>query len=242
MGEGHRQRLFEKYYRGGLLALCEEEIIEILLFLAIPRKDTHPIAEELISKFGGLVGILEADRSELESVNGIGNRSAITISFMRDLLFYYRRDKRKYFRKENYVEDIGSFLADTFGNEEKEFIFVIYIDEKNRMRGYDVFSDGESLYAKLDFVKAEKRAKELGVNRIVIAHNHPSGVAIPSLADLSFTVMAKNYFESMNLEFVDHIIFESNDSVSLVSSFDLSSDEALEEIYGDWVKKRFSEK
>ena len=132
MGEGHRQRLLTKYYNGGIRCLCEEEIIEILLFLAIPRKDTRPIAVSLIEKFGNLVGILEASREEISKIDGIGPRSAMTISFMKDLLFYYRKDKRKYFKEASYIDDIGEYLADTYGNEKVEYVFAFYIDEKKR--------------------------------------------------------------------------------------------------------------
>ena len=116
MGEGHRQRLFAKYSRGGIRSLCEEEIIELLLFLAIPRKDTRPIAAALIEKFGNLVGVLEAPRKEFENIDGIGEHASLILSFINDLLFYYRKDKRKYFKKQTYTDDIGEYLADTYGN------------------------------------------------------------------------------------------------------------------------------
>lgn len=236
MGEGHRKRLFDKYYKGGIRCLCEEEIIEILLFLAIPRKDTRPIAEELISKFGNLVGILEASREELENINGIGQRSSMIMSFMKDLLFYYRKDKRKYFKAENYVDDIGNYLADTYGNEKIEYVFALYVDEKNRNRACDVLSSGQQFSAQLDFVYIEKRAKQHGVKKVVIAHNHPSGLAIPSRADLIATQMAKVYLESMGIELIDHIIFEQNDFVSLAESNMLTSDEVLKEFYSEQIQ------
>lgn len=238
--EGHRQRLLSKYYRGGIRCLCEEEIIEILLFLAIPRRDTRPIAEALIKRFGNLVGILEASKEEIESVEGIGPRSAMTISFMKDLLFYYRKDKRKYFKEASYIDDIGEYLADTYGNEKKEYVFAIYIDDKNRYRACDVLSTGQEFSAQLDFVYIEKRAKQHGVKRVIIAHNHPSGLAIPSHADLVATEMTKAYLESMGIELIDHIIFERDDFVSLAESDMLSSDELLEEFYNDRISQKYN--
>ena len=242
MGEGHRQRLFAKYSRGGIRSLCEEEIIELLLFLAIPRKDTRPIAAALIEKFGNLVGVLEAPRKEFENIDGIGEHASLILSFINDLLFYYRKDKRKYFKKQTYTDDIGEYLADTYGNETVEYVFAIYIDDKNRYRACDVLSTGQPFSAQLDFVYIEKRARQHGVKRVIIAHNHPSGLAIPSHSDIVATQIARSYLESMGIELIDHIIFERDDFISLAESDMLFGDEALEEFFNDWTEKNEKEK
>lgn len=242
MGEGHRQRLFAKYSRGGIRCLCEEEIIELLLFLAVPRKDTRPIAAALIEKFGNLVGVLEAPREAFLEVDGIGEHASLILSFINDLLFYYRKDKRKYFKKNTYTDDIGEYLADTYGNETIEYVFAIYVDEKNRYRACDVLSLGQPFSAQLDFVYIEKRARQHGVKKVIIAHNHPSGLAIPSHSDIVATQTARAYLDSMGIELIDHIIFERDDFISLAQSEMLFGDEAMEAFFNEWTVRNEKKK
>ena len=165
----------------------------------------------------------------------------MTISFMKDLLFYYRKDKRKYFKEASYIDDIGEYIQ-YYGNEKVEYVFAFYIDEKKRYRACDVISTGQEFSAQLDFVYIEKRAKQHGVRKVVIAHNHPSGLAIPSHADFVATEMAKYYIESMGIELIDHIIFERDDFVFLLAESNMSGRSELSEFFDDWTDKKYGGK
>ena len=120
MAEGHRKRLRERYLQGGISAVSEIEIIELLLYNAVPRKYTREIAEKLINKFGSIYNIIEAPQEEVESVESIGRSIAAFLHCLKDFIFFYNLGNVHPGRYFSMITDIGDYIVQKYGNVENQ--------------------------------------------------------------------------------------------------------------------------
>lgn len=215
---GHRQRLKDRYVQHGLENFSDIEALEFLLTFALPRRDTNPIAHSLLDCFGSYRQVLEADIDDLLRVPGIGQNAAILIRLIADSNRRYLSSKRREGVIIKSTKDAGEFLVPLFSYLTEERVYVLSLDSRSMVTHCRSIAEGmvnKVDFAIRDIVDIALRDNAAG---IILAHNHLSGTALPSNADLHTTQKLYQTLSSMGVALVDHIIVCDDDFISLRDS------------------------
>lgn len=213
--DGHRQRKREQFLQHGLDSFADHEVLELLLFYAIPRRDTNPIAHELIERFGSLEQVLAAPVEELAKVPGMGEYAAALLKLVPQVT---RRARASFIAQERALdtsERIGAFFVEQFVAESNEIMYQLCLDAKGRMLSCHRVSEGDVSSVSLNMRKIVETALRSNAVLVALAHNHPSGVALPSQEDRIATRMAAEALDTIGVRLVDHIIVADDDFISL---------------------------
>ncbi|WP_294658580.1 DNA repair protein RadC [uncultured Fusobacterium sp.] len=205
--EGHRERLREKYLQGGYFAFHEYEVLELLLTYVIPRKDTKPIAKDLIEKFGSLDGVVTASIEELCSISGIKENSAIFVKLLGDLSKnLYKGEIRKEGIQLKDKNSLIRYLRSEIGFSSREEFRVIFLNNYNMLVGSETLFigtiDKSAVYPR-EIVEKVLYYKAKG---IIFAHNHPSGNLRPSKQDIQITEHMQEALDLIDVKLLEHII------------------------------------
>jgi DNA repair protein RadC len=212
---GHRARLRQRLLVGGGDALQDYELIEYLLALAIPRRDTKPLAKALIREFGGLGGVLTADPEALGRVKGMGETSiaALKIAHAAAIrLLKTQTDDKPVLA--NWQALIDYLRADMAHHAIERFRF-LHLNTRNRLIRDEVMSEGSIDQAAVHVREVIRRAIDLGSAAIILVHNHPSGDPAPSRADIDITRAIAEAGKRLGVSVHDHVIMGLNGHVSL---------------------------
>ncbi len=217
MAEGHRKRLREKFLKVGIRGLTTEEVLENLLTYCIPRKDTAEIARTLLNRFGSIKKIMYADYEQLLNVPGLGPTSVETLYFLMQFMTKYdfKEEIARYFKT---TKDKGYYLIAKYGLIKHEQLIAMYFDKDERLIDDIVICSGDLKYVPIDVPRIKKEYKRCHADHMVLAHNHPSGLALPSTLDMINTARMMADFKRERMIFSDHIIFEPADFVSFKDS------------------------
>lgn len=210
---GHRLRLRQRFESGGISALAEYEILELMLTYAIVRKDVKPIAKLLLKRFGSLKNVLNASKAELVSVDGMGDSSAIMINFIRGIIpLYHLQVLEEEPLELDSVDKIAEFFCARISSEKIEVLEMACFDTQLRLLPHGVVRlfEGSANTANVDIRRIIECAIKAGASSIVLAHNHPTGAAKPSSADIAFTRTLSDACKPIKLDFIEHIIIAKN--------------------------------
>lgn len=213
--EDHRARMQERVRRDGLEGLAEHEVLEYLLFFAIPRKDTNALAHQLIQHFGSFCAVLEADEDELRKVEGIGPASARLISSLLACHRYYLIKRRVPRRALSKTENAIEYVRPLFFGKQNELFYLIAMDEDYIPLRDIRIAEGIPNKVRFDPVKLARAAVGTGCTCALLAHNHPTGLAVPSAADFNATCLLIRTLGPLGIEIVDHIIIAPTDASSM---------------------------
>lgn len=211
--KGHRERVRKKFLENGFNGLEDYEVLELLLFYVIPRKDTKAIAKELIKKFKTLANVLKADTLELKTINGLGDVAITFLKMMGALPARIYKDELKNQKlikdDKNKITDkevLLSFLRNKIGYEDVEKFYVIYLSSSNEVIAFEESSSGtldrSSIYPR----EIYKRVIMENAKSIIIAHNHPSGNTCPSKCDIDITNEIAKGLKNFGALLLEHII------------------------------------
>ena len=215
--EGHRERMRNKYVNKGIEVFEQHEILEMLLFYAIPRKNTNDIAHRLLEAFGSLSAVFDAPIDILMQ-QGLSYNAAVLLHMIPDLSRAYQSDKFDNEEKIITDENIGKKMVHLFAGKNEECVYAFFLDAKGKEKYSGIISKGDASSAPLfskDIVSIAARCKAVTV---IIAHNHPSGVAFPSRADLEATADIADALDTIGIHLADHIIVADRDYISLSST------------------------
>lgn len=204
--------------KSGLDDFAPHNVLEFLLFYSIPRGDTNPIAHRLIDAFGSLSGVFDATPEELMKVSGVGESTAILISMIPQMARKYLEDKADAVNVVGGCGDIGAYLLPKFVGRTNEALMMVSIDNKNKIISCSVVAEGTVDSAKVSRRKVMEEAMKVKATRVILAHNHPRGVAVPSAEDVAMTREIGRLFAQVGIELVDHIIIADDDYVSMAAS------------------------
>jgi len=216
--DGHRQRLKNRFLSQGLSGFEDHNILELLLFYSIPRSDTNEIAHRLLNEFKTLYGVFDASVEELCKVKGISMHTATLIKLIPEIFAAYNIDKTKEISIITSTEQAGKYFVPRFYGKSKEEVYVMLLDDKNKLIKSSKLFDGIENLTKIEIKKVVSFAIVNNATKVIIAHNHPAGVAIPSNADYNTTRKLYEALEMMNIRLCDHIIVADDDFVSLADS------------------------
>jgi DNA repair protein RadC len=214
---GHRQRLRERFLAGGAAALADYELLELLLYLAIPQRDVKPLAKDLIQRFGSFAAVMAAEPAQLMEISGIKENSAIAIKTVQAAALLMQKQQ---------VLDkpvLGSWKAvldychSVMAHDQNEQFRLLFLDGKNALIADEVQSRGTVNHAPVYIREVVKRTLTLGASSIIMAHNHPTGDPTPSRDDIEMTRAVQQALEQVGIQVHDHVIIGRKGHASLRS-------------------------
>lgn len=217
--DGHRKRMREKLLKdNNLKTYADHNILEMLLFYAIPRADTNELAHRLIDNFGSFSAVFDADISQLTEVTGVGESTALFLKMIPTVMQRYYEDKIACPKRITCIKDAVTFLRTKFINECKESIYLLCLNNDGKILKFSLVGTGN---VDISFADTRLIMQEMllcKATTAIIAHNHPSGICAPSTADINTTKMISNLLSGINANLIDHIIIAGNDYFSFAES------------------------
>ena len=203
---GHRDRLRRRFETEGLMNFEPHEVLELLLYYSIPRKDTNPLAHRLIETFGSLDRVLEADIAALTSVEGIGYNTAVLLRLNLELFQYYSRCRYDNRKRIDNCERMGEYMCSRIGMRNREVFAAAAFDAKQREIAFEILSDGTVSQTEVQLRRIAEFAILKKAELLVIAHNHVRGDPTPSQADRDTTREICRSMAKLGIIVADHII------------------------------------
>ncbi len=208
--EGHRKRLRERYDRSGMDDFAPHEVLELLLTYAIPQVDVNPRAHALIERFGSVAGVMDATEKELCEVDGIGHETARFLKILPDAFRHYelaRCDTKEPF---DTVAKLGDYLRAMYTGVTVEQVYILLLNNKLQKIDCIHLSDGSVNCSAVTVRCIAEHALRKNAAAVVLAHNHPCGLAIPSGADLEVTQNVESALETLGIPLLEHMVITEN--------------------------------
>jgi len=216
--DGHRERLKKRFCEEGLDNFQQHEALELLLYYALPRNNTNPIAHELINSFGSLSQVLDANLEELVQIKGISRNVAVLMKLVTEMGRYYAVNRRGQIKTLDTIDDCGAYLLPYFTNRTNETVFLLSLDAKRKVLSCLKVGEGSINSANVSIRRIVEMALASKASTVVLAHNHPSGIAIPSREDIATTRRVAAALSMVDVILAVHIVVADDDYVSMVHS------------------------
>ncbi|MBF0178126.1 MAG: DNA repair protein RadC [Magnetococcales bacterium] len=205
--QGHRKRLRNRFLLEGIDQFEPHQVMELLLFYALPRRDTNDIAHLLLHRFGTLSAALEADPQDLASVPGIGEKAATFLSLIPQITRYYLRDRACRDQSPlNTPEATQKYLIPLMTGRSEEVFYLLCLDSRFRLIYPALIKRGTVTGVLVEPRLVVESALRHKASAVILAHNHPSGAINPSPQDVQFTRLIQQTMIPIGIQVVDHII------------------------------------
>ncbi len=215
---GHRARMREKYLKSGLDVFAPHEILELMLYYAIPYKNTNDIAKNLISRFGSLDGVLDAPIDSLVEA-GLTENQAIYLKLFPDITRIYYRAKYDSDDGPIDFDNLPDYISRRFiGLTSQERVLLILLDVKGKEVFSGFINEGNFEATRLSVRSIVRLAMNYGAVTAILAHNHPSGVALPSKDDINTTLYLRDALSLVDVNLIDHFIVANEECISMAQS------------------------
>ena len=215
--DGHRQRLIQRFLEEDLDNFEPHNVLELLLFYAIPRKDTNELAHVLIDTFGSLKGVFDAPYEELIKVTGIGPNTAALLKLVPSLTrTYYSSDARRIILDTS--EKSGEYFLPYYIGQTEEVVRLACLDAGGKVISNQILHRGSANAAEVNIRKIVNIALRNNAMGVILAHNHPGGLPLPSEEDVATTKSIREALMPMGILLMDHIIVAGQDYVSMARS------------------------
>ena len=211
---GHRKRLRERLRRGGHMALHDYELLELILFRALPRRDVKPLTRNLLDRFGDLSGVLSATDARLLEVTGIGQEVITEFRLIEAVALNFRQSRIMQKPALANWNQMINYCRTKIAEKNREEFHVLFLDKKNHIIADELMGSGTVDHAPVYPREVIKRALELSASALILVHNHPSGDPTPSKADIDMTNKLYALASQYNIVVHDHLIIGRVDEVS----------------------------
>ncbi len=215
---GHRLRAKEEFLARGLSGLADHKVLELLLFYAIPQGDVNPLAHHLVEHFGSLSGVFNAPYEELRKVKGVGANTATLIRLLPAIAARYLQQSGEVGGELTSSWQFQELLMPLFLGARNEMVYLVCMDGKNKLLTYRMLGEGITDAVNITARKVMEVALACNASKVVLAHNHVSGIAMYSAADVSTTREVSCLLAQVDIELVDHFIIANDDMVSMRES------------------------
>jgi DNA repair protein RadC len=212
---GHRERLRARFMEAGSEALADYEMLELVLFRALPRRDVKPLAKDLLARFGSFAEVISAPRARLAEVDGLGEAAITEFKVVQAAAHRFARGQ---VQKRQVLSSWASVLdyvraAQAFA--EKEQFRILFLDKRNQLIADEIQQQGTVDHTPVYPREVVKRALELSSTAIILVHNHPSGDPTPSRADIQMTQAIVDIAKPLGISVHDHLIVGKDGHASL---------------------------
>lgn len=217
--DGHRQRMKQRFLKEGMEHMQPHEILELLLFYVIGRKDTNVLAHRLLNSFGSLAKVLEAPYEDLRSVEGVGAETATFLKMMIPLMQAYIKSDIEGIEVLNTFEKCGDHLLKRYFGLTVERMSVLCMNSLYELQSFIWLGTGNASSVTCGAKDVISAVMRQPCNIVVLAHNHPSNILLPSEADVQLTKSVKRLLNAIGIHLIDHIILSKNDFISMANSY-----------------------
>lgn len=215
---GHRDRMRKRFQEHGLDSFQDHEVLELLLFQAQPRKDMNPTAHRMIEHFGSLEAVFEATEEELRQIKGVGESAAFLVKLIPQIARRYMIEKAANDNILDSTDTAGGYFVPKFMYERAEVVYLACLDTKHRVICCKEIGRGVVNCAEVSIRRIVEIALANNAAGIILAHNHTSGIAIPSEEDQASTIHIRRALRLVGIELIDHIVVGGDDFVSMADS------------------------
>lgn len=212
--DGHRARMRERYLRGGLSGLEPHEMLEMLLYHAVPRADTNPTAHALLNTFGSLSGVMSAPPTALRKVDGMTDNAVTMLLFLRDYFRTLHAERLTGTPLDSFAA-VKAFFSEIYAFDSVETVRAALLDQKLCLRRLADVQTGTEDLVQLSVSKLSEIAFAEKCSVIILAHNHPGLPAVPSAEDIAGTRQLFKALREVHLALADHVIVGADITVSL---------------------------
>lgn len=230
---GHRERLRERFLKSGAEGFADHELLELLLFYVIPRRDTNELAHRLIEECGSLPEVLEADATQLQTVDGIKDQASLYLEALGELARRYAVSKFQ--SKQDPMntvydtpEKLAAVIYPRFLGQTKESMLALLFDSGMHMVDLFVVANGSLNSVQVNIRSVAQRAYQRGASGVILAHNHPGGVATPSPDDIKLTQSMEQAFRLLGIPLIEHFVFTDHAYFPILANCSLCAEEDFE--------------
>ena len=217
--DGHRDRLRTRLLANGIDdSVPDHEIIEYLLTLTIPRHDTNDIAHRLVNTFGSFAGVLDADIDDLIKRGKVTRNTAVMFKMLMPIARAYTARSTRGKTSFSEVKDIAPYIHSLYAGYDKEVISLLLLSESGQVIRMETLAQGDVSSANVSIKAVADKALRGGATAIALAHNHPNGLALPSIEDLTVTKEIRLALSHLGIKLVDHVIIANDNYLSLACS------------------------
>ncbi len=211
---GHRQRMRQRFAETGLNGFQEHEILEMLLFYVIPRRNTNPLAHCLLNTFGSIRNVMQASDRELRSIDGVNDQVISMLRFIYAFMMRYADEEESIDSMASYDEACRFFERELRGKRH-EMLQVAFLDKKLRLMRVEVLVEGSGDSIQIPTKLLIERCVEIGSSTIILAHNHPNGAADASSEDIAATHRLMDILDHAGIRLIDHVIVGRRSVISM---------------------------
>lgn len=213
--DGHRQRMKQRFARHGLDNFDDVNVLELLLYYALPRQDTNPLAHRLLDRFGSLSGVMDATEAQLRSVEGIGESAAVLLRLIPAVTQRYMLDKTPSRPTVITAADAGRYFLPRFMYEREEVLYALFLDSRNTALDCRELNRGHIHAVEMPVRRLVEQALELRASGVILAHNHPSGIVTPSKEDEETSCTVREALALVDVYLTDHIVVAGSEYSSM---------------------------
>lgn len=203
---GHRGRLRKRFIKNGRDGLADYELLELILFPALPRRDTKPLAKALLKHFGSYAEVISADPADLRTIKGVGEAAVVALKVVQAAALKLSQDELMERPVLTSWDKLMKYCRASMAYERSEHFRILFLNKRNILIADEVQQRGTVDHTPVYPREVVKRALELGATAIIMVHNHPSGDSAPSKADIEMTMEVKEAGEKLGIVLHDHII------------------------------------
>ena len=203
---GHRQRLRQRFMQGGADALPDYELLELILFGAVQRRDTKPLAKRLLARFGSFAEVINAPEHQLTELQDVNHRVVCELKLVQAASLRLIQGEIKQRPLLGTFDKVIDYCRAAMGFESREQFRILFLDKRNRLIADEVQQQGTVDHTPVYVREVIKRALEHSATAIILVHNHPSGDPTPSRADIAMTKLIVDAAKNLNIAVHDHII------------------------------------
>ena len=212
--DGHRKRMMRRFTATKLSGFQPHEVLEMLLYYAIPRKDTNPIAHRLLDRFGSVSGVLAATPEALKSVEGVSDGVVTMLAFFRELGVYVTGEQAVGMKMSSAADACDYFEA-LYKLEHNEVVRAVFLDDRLCLKSSVVISEGHPSASQFLTRRVAELAFAEGSNALILAHNHPNNSSAASAEDIAATQHLSAMLQSCGIQLIDHVIVGRDGATSL---------------------------
>ena len=214
---GHRDRLRQRFLKSGAEGFQDYELLEMILFSAVPRRDVKPLAKLLLKEFGGLSSVLGASLADLQKIKGLSENSAVALKTVHALTCRMLRNDIKKEPLLSSWQKLIDYCHVSMAHEKLEHFRVLFLNRKNQLMADEIQQTGTVDHTPVYPREIVRRALELGATAIILVHNHPSGDSSPSDSDIAMTEEIIKAAAVLDILVHDHLIISQNGHTSFKS-------------------------
>jgi DNA repair protein RadC len=204
--EGHRNRMRLRLLTTGADSLADHELIEMVLFIALPRRDTKKIARDLLSRFGSFAAVIAAPINDLRQIEGLGDAGIAALKTVQAAALRLSRAELRQRPLLNNWQKLMEYLNAVLAREQVEQFRILFLDSRNHLLADELQTRGTVNHTPVYPREVAKRALELHATALILVHNHPSGDPTPSRDDVAMTGEIKAALTALGIALHDHVI------------------------------------